>query len=188
MLAGVLFLSWLGTPRIVPAVGQSLSRLELAPLAFADKQLSEADLLGKVTVLHFWGTWCPQCLQVFPEFAKMANELQDQVGVQVLSVASSKGPEYDMQKLTTEIRDYLKDQGVEMPTYADPAGLTRGQAALLMPDASLAYPCTFVIDKDGVVRGTWTGYQPGNMEQAKQASLRLSNEISEPASGSSVDQ
>lgn len=177
MLAGVLFLSWLGTPRIVPAVGQRLARLELAPLAFTDQSLSEADLLGKITVLHFWGTWCPQCMTEFPEFTKMTNELKDKNGLQVLSVASSEGPEYDMEKLTSEIREYLKEQRVEMPTYADPAGLTRGQAAMLMPDTSLAYPCTFVLDQEGIVRGTWTGYQAGNLEQAKQMALRLWKEI-----------
>ncbi len=37
MLAGILFLSWLGTPRIVPAVGQPLAKLELTPIAFAEK-------------------------------------------------------------------------------------------------------------------------------------------------------
>jgi cytochrome c biogenesis protein CcmG, thiol:disulfide interchange protein DsbE len=178
MLVGVLFLSWLGTPRIVPAIGQPLARLELTPLAFTDKQLSEADLQGKITVLHFWGTWCPHCMTEFPEFTKMADDLKAKDGLQVLSVASSEGPEYDIEKLTAEIRDYLKEQGAEMPTYADPAGLTRGQAAMLMPDTALAYPCTLVLDREGIVRGTWTGYRPGNMEQAKQKALQLWNELS----------
>ena len=120
MLAGILFLSWLGTPIIVPAVGQPLAKLELTPIAFTDKELSEEDLQGKVTVLHFWGTWCPYCLTEFPEFTKMAKELEQEAGIQVLSVASSEGPEYDVSKLADEIKSYLKEQGVEMPTYADP--------------------------------------------------------------------
>ena len=173
MLGGILFLSWLGTPRIVPAVGQPLARLELTPLAFTDKPLAENDLKGKVTVLHFWGTWCPQCMTEFPEFVKMADELKGQANVQVLSVACSEGPEYHLEKLTEEIQAYLKKQGVDLPTHADPAGLTRGQAALLLPDNSLVYPCTLVLDNEGVVQGTWLGYKPGNMDQAKQAALKL---------------
>ena len=173
MLAGILFLSWLGTPKIVPAVGQRLAKLELTPLAFTDKELSEEDLQGKVTVLHFWGTWCPYCLTEFPEFTKMAKELEQEAGIQVLSVASSEGPEYDVSALADEIKSYLKEQGVEMPTYADPVALTRGQATMLLPDNSLQYPSTFVLDSAGIVRGTWMGYKAGNMEQAKQKALSL---------------
>lgn len=173
MLAGILFLSWLGTPKIVPAVGQPLAKLELSPIAFADRALSEEDLRGKVTVLHFWGTWCPYCMTEFPEFTKMAKELEHEAGIQVLSVASSEGPEYDVPKLADEIKAYLKEQGVEMPTYADPAALTRGQASILLPDNAMPYPCTFVLDSAGIVRGTWTGYKAGNMEQAKQKALAL---------------
>ncbi len=173
MLVGILFLSWLGTPRVIPTEGQALARLELVPLANTDQSLSEADLRGKVTVLHFWGTWCPHCMTEFPEFAKMADQLKSQDGIQVLSVASSEGPEYDMEKLTQETKEYLEKQQSEMPTFADPAALTRGQVANIMPDNALVYPCTLVLDQAGIVRGSWTGYRAGNMEQARQKALAL---------------
>lgn len=175
MLAGILFLSWLGTPRIAPAAGQPLRQLELAPLAYTEKELSEADLQGKVTLLHFWGTWCPQCMTEFPEFAKVAQELANQPEVQVWSVACSEGPEYDLPKLSSEIRAYLEKQEVQLATFADPAGLTRVQTSLLLPGNAMPYPCTLVLDRQGIVRGTWTGYQPGNMEQARQQALALAS-------------
>lgn len=173
MLVGILFLSWLGTPRVIPAVGQKLARLELRPLAFSDKELSEADLSGKITVLHFWGTWCPHCMTEFPEFAQMATELKGDDWIQVLSVACSEGPEYELATLTSEIKEYLQKQNVEMPTYADPAALTSGQVCNIMPNNELLYPCTLVLDTEGIVRGTWTGYEPGNMEKAKKKALEL---------------
>ncbi len=176
MTLGIMFLAWLGTPRIVPAVGQQLSRLELTPIAFADRDLSEADLQGKVTVLHFWGTWCPPCLTEFPEFVKMATDIKDQTDIQVLSVACSQGPEYRLEQLKSEIQAFLKERSIELPTYADPAALTRGQACLLLPDNAMIYPCTFVIDAKGIVQGTWTGYRPGNMEQVRQRAMEVSGQ------------
>lgn len=173
MLVGILFLSWLGTPRVVPAVGQPLARLELTPLAFTDKQLAESDLKGTITVLHFWGTWCPHCMTEFPEFRKMATELKDETGIQVLSVACSEGPEYELDKLTTEIKEYLEKQNSQIPTYSDPAALTRGQVCNLLPNNELVYPCTLVLDSEGIVRETWTGYKPGNMEEARRKALQL---------------
>lgn len=173
MLAGILFLSWLGTPRVIPAVGQPLARLELVPLAYTDKQLSESDLKGQVTVLHFWGTWCPHCMTEFPEFAKMATQLKDETGIQVLSVACSEGPEYELDKLTAEINEYLAKQNIQLPTYADPAALTRGQVCNILPNNELLYPCTLLLDADAIVRGTWLGYKPGNMEEARSQAMQL---------------
>lgn len=173
MLAGILFLSWLGTPRLVPAVGQTLQRLELVPLAYTDKQFSESDLKGQVTVLHFWGTWCPHCMTEFPEFAKMAGELKEESGIQVLSVACSEGPETDLPQLTTEIKEYLQKQNIELPTHADPAALTRGQVCNILPNNELLYPCTLVLDAQSIVRGAWLGYKPGNMEEARKKALEV---------------
>jgi thiol-disulfide isomerase/thioredoxin len=37
--------------------------------------------LGKVTVINFWGTWCPYCVDELPEFSKVATEYKDTVTI-----------------------------------------------------------------------------------------------------------
>jgi cytochrome c biogenesis protein CcmG, thiol:disulfide interchange protein DsbE len=165
MLAGILFLSWLGSPRIDPAVGQPMGKLDLTPIAFAEAPFSEADLNGKVTVLHFWGTWCPPCRAEFPEFAKLAEHFASNDGVQIISVSSSQGPEYDIEQLTESTKSFLAQYEAQVPTYADPVGLSRAQAGMLLPDGSLPYPCTFVLDRRGVVAGVWIGFSPKGMHE-----------------------
>ncbi|MGN6544323.1 MAG: TlpA family protein disulfide reductase [Aureliella sp.] len=165
MLVGILFLAWLGTPRVEPAVGQKIEKLDLTPLVFADAPLSEKDLTGKVTVLHFWGTWCPPCRQEFPEFAKVAEAYQDNDGVQFISVSSSRGPEYDLPGLAEATKTFLERNNASVPTYADPAGLSRMQVTMLLPNGQLPYPCTFVLDREGVVAGVWLGFTPDGMRQ-----------------------
>jgi thiol-disulfide isomerase/thioredoxin len=163
MLVGILFLAWLGTPRIEPAVGQTIAKLDLSPIAFADAPFSEKDLQGKITVLHFWGTWCPSCRQEFPEFVQLANEFKDNAAVQIISISSSEGPEYNLDALAESTKSFLKRYAATVPTYADPAGLSRVQVAMLLPDGSLPYPCTVVLDRQGVVAGVWLDFTAGDM-------------------------
>ena len=165
MLVGILFLAWLGTPDIQPAVGQKIAKLDLAPLVFADQPFSEQSLKGKVTVLHFWGTWCPPCRLEFPEFAQVAGEFVDNAAVQFISISSSQGPEYDLNELRDSTQRFLEHHGTQVPTYADPAGLSRVQVAMLMPDGSLPYPSTLVVDRDGAIAGVWIGFYPGGMRE-----------------------
>lgn len=165
MLAGILFLSWLGSPRVEQAVGQQMGKLDLTPIAYAKAPFSDADLNGKVTVLHFWGTWCPPCRAEFPEFAKIAANFANNEQVQFVSVSSSQGPEYDLEQLTDSTLKFLEEHAAKVPTYADPAGLSRGQAGMLLPDGSLPYPCTFVLDRHGIVAGVWIGFSPNGMRE-----------------------
>ena len=37
--------------------------------------------LGKVTVINFWGTWCPPCVGELPEFSEVASEYADRVTI-----------------------------------------------------------------------------------------------------------
>lgn len=168
MLVGIVFLAWLGSPRVEPAVGQKLNKLDLSPLVFADAPFTEKDLVGKVTVLHFWGTWCPPCREEFPEFVKVSQDFKQQTDVQFISVSSTQGPEYDLEGLAQATKSFLEHYQAEIPTYADPAGLSRVQAAMLLPDGSLPYPCTLVLDRNGVVAGVWVGFEPGGMGEVAQ--------------------
>ncbi len=165
MLIGILFLSWLGTPRVPSSVGQALGKLDLQPLAYADQPLTEASLQGKVTLLHFWGTWCPPCRQEFPEFVKVAETFAGNADVQVISVSSSQGPEYDLDKLASETRAFMETHNAKVPTYSDSAGLSRAQAGMLLPDGALPYPATFVLDRSGQVVRVWLGYKATGMEE-----------------------
>ena len=165
MLAGIVFLAWLGSPRIEPAVGQKVSKLDLTPLVYAEQPFTAEDLADKVTVLHFWGTWCPPCREEFPEFVKVIDQFADNADVQFVSVSSSQGPEYDLPDLAAKTRAFLEQHSTTVATYADPAGLTRMEVALLMPDGSLPYPSTLVVDRQGAVAGVWIGFTPGGMKQ-----------------------
>ncbi len=49
--------------------------------------------------------------------------------------------------LAAEIKAYHEKQQIELPTYADPVALTRGQIMMILPDNAISYPCTLVVDQ-----------------------------------------
>lgn len=169
MLSGIMFLSWLGTPMRLSAIGQPLPVIDLKPLVFTNEQVLVEDLQGKVLVLHFWGTWCPPCMLEFPEFAKVANRFADTADVKILSVACSSGPENNLAALATQTEAYLSKVAPNMATFSDPAAMTRHQIGLLLPQQSLGYPTTVLVDRNGKIAAVWEGYAPGGMRELEQA-------------------
>src|SRR4051812_20461050 len=49
-----------------PGVGVELSTLQFESLTGGAAPIRKADLRGKVTVIDFWGPWCPVCLEDMP--------------------------------------------------------------------------------------------------------------------------
>ena len=56
-----------------PAIGRSLAYLALEPLTGDAPRVSVEDLAGHVTLLNFWGTWCPPCIREFPHLIELAE-------------------------------------------------------------------------------------------------------------------
>lgn len=165
MLLGTLVLVWLGTPVGTPIVGQPLPELDLQPLVNTESAPTSDLLKGKVTVLHFWGTWCPPCRAEFPEFVKLAKRFENESRVAIVSVSCSGGPEYNLAELKSETESYLSDVAPGMPAYCDPAAMTRAQLAMLLPGGTIGYPTTIVSDTQGRIVEVLPGYLEGDMEK-----------------------
>lgn len=165
MLLGTLVLVWLGTPRGTPVIGQLLPPLDLQPLVNSDSAPTTESLVGKVTVLHFWGTWCPPCRDEFPGFVKLAKKFENEPRVAIVSVSCSGGPEYNLAELKSETEAYLTDVAPGMPTFCDPAAMTRAQIAMLLSGGTIGYPTTMLADSEGRIVDVLAGYREGDMEK-----------------------
>ncbi|MBE6595833.1 MAG: TlpA family protein disulfide reductase, partial [Ruminococcaceae bacterium] len=51
------------------------------PLLAREGSFNVANNRGKVTVLNFWGTWCPPCRNEMPDFDRIAAEYAESVTV-----------------------------------------------------------------------------------------------------------
>jgi len=147
-------------PEVHAGVGEPLSYLELSPLTGDASPISLADLKNHVTLLNFWGTWCPPCRNELPHIAQLRQRFAGQEAFRLLAVSCPAGGQTnDVQSLQEETAALLKRLELNVPTYYDPDGGTEFTVRKLIADQH--YPATVLLDRRGSIRAVWVGYRPG---------------------------
>jgi cytochrome c biogenesis protein CcmG/thiol:disulfide interchange protein DsbE len=169
--AGLMALSaGCGEPPAHPAVGRRLGPLPVAPLA--DLTAAAPALAGRVTLLNFWGTWCPPCRRELPGLARMAAGLAKEPRFQLVAVScAGGGSSGDAADLAAETAEFLLQHKLPVPAYvfSDPLA-----ADLLATTLGLeALPATYLIGPDATVRHVWIGYRPRDEAEIAAAVVTL---------------
>jgi thiol-disulfide isomerase/thioredoxin len=154
-----------------PQVGGRLGNLYLQPLTGDAQPVELAELRGKVVLLNFWGTWCGPCLSEFPHIASLYQEHGSNPDLVVLPVSCEPGGTEDIDALRESTQEFLDRLKIAMPTYADPDVSARRVIARYVGFSG--YPKTLVLDRQGIVRGIWDGYMPGDEKQVQDLVWRL---------------
>jgi thiol-disulfide isomerase/thioredoxin len=142
-----------------PPVGHSLGYLQLEGLTGGAKNVSLDDLQGRVTLLNYWGTWCPPCLREFPELVKLGEKFADRDGFRMVLVScGGEGDDSSLDLLRHETEDFLASRGLMLPIYADQNAASRRAMMLILEQDVMPYPTTLIFDRQGVIRGYWPGY------------------------------
>lgn len=147
-------------PEVHAGVGSPLTFLELEPLTGRPPQLSTDDLRDHVTLLNFWGTWCPPCRSELPHIAELQKRFAGQQAFRLVAISYPQmGQSDDVQSLHEETASLLKRLKLDLPTYYDPDNMT--QAAVDQAIGFEGFPTTVLLDRRGVVRAVWDGYRSG---------------------------
>lgn len=149
--------------RSKPKAGDSLRRGEAFPnLQFKDskgKSRSIDEYRGRITLVHFWGSWCAPCLREMPALLKLQTTLQQQHGDKVAMVLLQvREPFVTSHKWAAKYQfDALPlfDSGVK---DSDDETL-RTQDGKAYPDRQIAraFPTSYVLDHTGKVLFTHNG-------------------------------
>jgi cytochrome c biogenesis protein CcmG, thiol:disulfide interchange protein DsbE len=100
----------------------------------------------KVTVLHFFATWCGPCKMSMPKFDKIQKKYAER-GMMTIGVS------VDDEK--AGVLEFAKQNGVTFPIgYDNGHDIAQRYKVMTMPQ-------TFVIDRDGIVRAVYSGYHDG---------------------------
>jgi thiol-disulfide isomerase/thioredoxin len=102
---------------------------------------------GKVTLVHFWATWCGPCRYELPSFVEFARANE---GDKLRWIAVANDPDFGV------VDEHLRDAGISMETLLDPQGSTlRGWKVQ-------AIPTTIVLDGSGNELARYVGMHDWN--------------------------
>lgn len=101
------------------------------------KSITKNDFKGQVTVINFWATWCPPCVEEIPSLNRLKQKMAG-LPFELISI------NYAEDRKT--ILDFMKKVKVEFPVLLDQNGNFAKKWNVI------TYPSTFVIDKEGKIR------------------------------------
>jgi thiol-disulfide isomerase/thioredoxin len=96
-----------------------------------------ADQLGAVTLVNFWATWCPPCVEEIPSMNALARHY-DPADFRIVSINFQEGPE--------QVAAFLRQVDVDFPVLLDRNGDVSAEWRVF------AFPSSFLLDREGRVR------------------------------------
>ncbi len=135
-----------------PAIGRSIGALPL--VSVVDPTRTTPELIGKVTLLNFWATWCPPCRRELPGLARLASRLVSEPRFQLIAIACDQ---QDPRELGPYVTRFLASQGIELDAWVDPDSAVQTLFTKTYGFGSL--PTTYLIGVDGRVQRVWVGYR-----------------------------
>ena len=110
-----------------------------------------ANYRGKVVLLNFWATWCEPCLEELPSLLELHH---DQPNLAILAVSIDEDPD--------AYSHFLVRRHVDLTTVRDP-----DQTAAKLYHSE-AWPETYVIDRQGVIRRKFIGAQDWSSPEVRE--------------------
>ena len=104
----------------------------------------------KITILHFWVSWCPHCRSDAPKIQALHDQFRDNPRVQLVTV--------NLEQDRTKLEAFVQQHHVTYPIIfaAEQAAAPNG---INLPDLYQisGFPVTFIIDDQGIIRHKTTG-------------------------------
>ena len=142
-----------------------LTALELTPLTSTSPPQALDDLRGKVTLVNFWGTWCPPCVEEFPHLAAIEKQYRGNADFRFISISLGYGEPQDIEELRAATQAFLARGGYDLPVYADPRRRTLGGLASAIETRGV--PLTLLVDRDGTITNAWIGFTTAGVDEMR---------------------
>lgn len=145
----------LGATGAEPAPDFILPRLD------NQQSLSLSSLRGKVVYVDFWASWCAPCAISLPALQQLHDELNPQ-GFEVVAI--------NLDELPSQATQFLASLDITYPVLFD-ANKTTPQRYHLA-----GMPTAFLVDRQGKLRATHTGFKTSDQQKLKQQIQQLLQE------------
>lgn len=146
---------------------------------FNSKPLTLESLKGKVVLVDFWTYTCINCIRTLPFVKSWYAKYKDQ-GFVVVGVHT---PEFEFEKLSSNVGKAIKSFGIEYPVVQD------NNYATWRAYDNEYWPAEYLIDNQGFIRHTHFGEGEYDLtEQAIQTLLKEAGQTVSPSSSTLPDQ
>jgi peroxiredoxin len=127
---------------ILPPVTVNSPAPQLALTDVQGRPVSLEDYRGQVILVNNWATWCPPCKLEMPELQAYYAAHAAQ-GFVVLAIESGEPAD--------QVAAFVKDYELTFPVWLD----AKGAALEIFQNWDL--PSSYIIDRQGTMRYSWTG-------------------------------
>jgi thiol-disulfide isomerase/thioredoxin len=135
-----------------PPLPEKVAQAEMENLDRSTSKL--ADRKGKVVLVNLWATWCGFCRQEMPILVKMQDEHRD-AGLEII------GLNVDDESID-DVNQFVQEMKLNYTIAWADGKLTNG---LLKISKFQGIPQSFLIDREGNLRGVFTGANPENLKK-----------------------
>ncbi len=122
------------------------------------RQITIAQLRGKVVLVDFWASWCEPCAAEMPVLDRLHQQYGRQ-GFSVIGVSQDRD--------VANVRQFLGRHRVSFPIVHDASHQVAGRYS---PGRM---PSSYLIDRNGVVRFVHEGYRASDAQALESESQRL---------------
>jgi cytochrome c biogenesis protein CcmG, thiol:disulfide interchange protein DsbE len=105
---------------------------------------------GKITIISFWATWCKPCIKELKNVNALLEEWEEDYNVELVAVS------VDDARNQSKVRPFSKGMGWDFDILLDPNGDLQRAMNVTNP------PVSFLVDQNGKIVYTHTGYLEGD--------------------------
>lgn len=128
----------------------SLPSVDIKTLEGAAVNIQDYADNGKITVLSFWATWCTPCKKELDAIADFYGEWQEEYNMELVAIT------IDTRRALAKVKPMVAQKGWDYEILSD------ANSELMTALNFQTVPQTFIIDTEGNIVYSHSGYLPGD--------------------------